>query len=122
MCCIENEAFDVILLMGQSNAEGMGLGDVECEYQANERVLMMIDTYPVGNKPDKDGNIYLDAKLPTEYRFEIAKEELNVKNEKIGNFALPLLAVAISLNSFDNICNSWILFAKANMPYLLANS
>lgn len=88
MCFFENEEFDVILLAGQSNAEGSGVGEVESEYQEDERILMMMDTYPVGNKPDKEGNIYLDAKLPTEYRIEIAREEVNAKKAKIGNFAL----------------------------------
>ena len=49
---------------------------------------MILDTYPVGNKLDKAGNIYLDVKLPTEYRIQIAREEVNAKNAKIGNFAL----------------------------------
>ena len=40
---IQKEKLDIIVVAGQSNAAGSGLGDVTKEYEKNESVLWMSD-------------------------------------------------------------------------------
>ena len=82
-----NEAFDIILLAGQSNGEGYGLGPVDSEYTETEQILMLSDTYPYGYKVDEAGVTYMDAVSPTITEISIAKE-LENENGKIGNLGL----------------------------------
>ena len=37
------EKFDIIIIAGQSNAEGFGVGPVECEYVPSDRILWLKD-------------------------------------------------------------------------------
>ncbi len=78
---------DIIILAGQSNAEGCGLGETQNEYALNPDILMMSDTYPVGYKKDEGGVEYLDVKRPTKFTVKTACENIS-NGQKIGNFAL----------------------------------
>ncbi len=77
--------YDVIILFGQSNAEGNGHGEVENPYQPDERVYIMRDKHQITFKKNADGNDYLDVKLPTTFYTEVMKERVSGQG-KIGNF------------------------------------
>ena len=69
-----NQACDIVILAGQSNGQGCGVGPVDEEFLEDERVLMMSDTYPYGYKTNEAGVTYMDAVSPTITQLSIAKE------------------------------------------------
>ncbi len=83
----KNEKYDIIILAGQSNAEGCGLGPVENEFQPNELIHSLCDHATYEYKKYDDGRDYLDINYPSEKYIEITKENLNDKGEKLGSLA-----------------------------------
>ena len=83
----KNEKYDIIILAGQSNAEGCGLGEVENEFQPNELIHSLCDHATYEYKKYDDGRDYLDINYPSEKYIEITKENLNDKGEKLGSLA-----------------------------------
>lgn len=82
------EHFDVIVLAGQSNAEGWGLGDCNPVYEPDERILALEDEHFVKYRQDGEGKTYLDVKEPTAFKISVAKEDLNDAGATRGCFAL----------------------------------
>ncbi len=80
-------AYDVIILAGQSNAEGHGLGPTDFPYETDDRILMMRDTQWYGHKKQPDGTDKLFFPEPYKYVTEIAKERFDGQNNR-GIFAL----------------------------------
>lgn len=84
---LRTERLDIVILAGQSNAYGYGLGSVANEYKASPDILMMKDIYPVDYRKNEKNEEFFDYKLPTEYFVEIAHESEN-SSGKIGNLSL----------------------------------
>ena len=83
---MENVEYDVVILAGQSNAEGSGVGDVESAFTPNDKIRILEDQ----NKPlihfDSKGILQVDGQLSL--NIIEAKEQLNAKNQVLGNFSL----------------------------------
>ena len=67
-------AYDIIIVAGQSNAEGVGAGDEEMSFQENERILELCDMQPHGYAPGPDGKDVLMVKRPWDLRLRTARE------------------------------------------------
>ena len=83
---MEKVEYDIVILAGQSNAEGSGLGEVESEFVPNDKIHILEDK----NKPlihfDSKGILQVDGELSL--NITVAKEQLNAKNQVLGNFSL----------------------------------
>ncbi|MBQ8685417.1 MAG: hypothetical protein IJ514_04525 [Clostridia bacterium] len=62
---------DVVVLAGQSNAQGYGTGEVSEPYEADERVLILGNRIPT-YKHDGEGKEYLEVFEPWEYNIRVA--------------------------------------------------
>jgi len=86
-----SEKFDVVLLIGQSNAEGYGIGEVENEYEPSENILQLYDSYPVMYRPNSAGIEVLDVPESTTYRIVPAKENSRKGVGKQGCLAMSFI-------------------------------
>ena len=77
------QAYDIVILAGQSNAEGCGVGEVEREYIPDDRVCFLHAEMTVEHRPD---NVYIDF-LDKPFDLSIAKEKES-DGKKYGNFSL----------------------------------
>ena len=84
---VENEKFDIILLAGQSNADGSGIGEDEFEFVQDDDVMIMRGDFEASVKKSEYGNEYLDLKLSDEYKVMRADYLLNDEGQKKGCFA-----------------------------------
>lgn len=86
MEALKQDKLDIIVVAGQSNAQGCGKGPVTEEYEKDECILQMVDdANPRFVKVDEKDVLVLDS--PTTNRFEIADESLE-EDGRIGK--LPL--------------------------------
>ncbi len=83
----EKENFDIIVLAGQSNAEGNGRGEAAEEYIPDPRVLMMTDHASPYYKQMEDGRSFVRIHYPTERSIAVAEEAFNGIG-KLGQLAL----------------------------------
>ncbi len=67
-----NEKFDIIILAGQSNAEGFGVGEDKLEYIPDDNILIQRGKFSSSVKKTEYGNEYLDLKLSDDYYIEKA--------------------------------------------------
>lgn len=84
-----NEKFDIILLIGQSNAEGFGQGEAKDAYLPSSSVMQLIDTYHVTFEmtPENVGILHIDEN--SAYRIEPAEETIHPERGILGCLALP---------------------------------
>lgn len=85
----ENERFDIILLIGQSNAEGFGLGEVENSYEPCESIMQLTNSSPVFLEVTPEDEKILHLKSQDTYRIDLAEETLHEQRGILGCFALP---------------------------------
>lgn len=84
----KDEAFDIIIQGGQSNAQGRGRGDVTEEYAPSEDILYLYQPYSVeGHIELPNGISSKIIKYEGEPTIEIADERVE-NGEKIGDFSL----------------------------------
>lgn len=83
----KHEKFDIIILAGQSNAMGCGLGSVANEYEPCERIMHLYDDANFHFEKDADGNDYLWIPEECQRNIGIASES-GEGNNKVGNFSL----------------------------------
>ena len=81
------EKFDIILLIGQSNAEGYGIGPVENEYEPTDSIMQFTDSYPVMYRVNEEGIEALDVKEDTTYRITPSAENTRKGAGKLGCLA-----------------------------------
>ena len=81
-----SDKLDIIVLAGQSNAQGQGQGETEKEYVPNERVLMMTDDADP-KFVTENGTVRLVMKQPAINQVAVA-EERTEQGKKIGCLAL----------------------------------
>lgn len=80
------DKYDIIILGGQSNAEGYGLGAVSEEYIPDERIVWMNDKANPHFEKDEKGQDVLKLNESTEMIITVA-EEPNGKDGKVGRLA-----------------------------------
>ncbi len=80
-------AYDIIILAGQSNAEGNGLGETNRPFTPDERILMMRDGGKFGYEQQEDGSMKFLVTEPYTFVTEIARER-NDGERDYGMFAL----------------------------------
>ncbi len=85
------ENYDIIIIGGQSNAQGYGLGAVTKEYLPDERILIMNDEINACFEKDERGIDVLKINYPSPKRITVADERME-NGEKIGNLALTFAA------------------------------
>lgn len=83
----ENEKYDIVVLAGQSNAHGHGLGPVENEFVPDERISLLTDDADICFKKDENGQDYLYLPEKCKKHISIATE-FGTPENKTGNFAL----------------------------------
>ena len=77
------QAYDIVILAGQSNAEGCGVGAVEQEYIPDDRICALRPEMTVEHRPD---NVYIEfADKP--FNLSIAQEKIS-DGKKYGNLSL----------------------------------
>lgn len=67
-------SYDIIILAGQSNAEGNGIRTAEDREIINENVYQLVDKNPARVYENEKGETILDIKMPTETVLEIAHD------------------------------------------------
>lgn len=80
------DKFDIIVLGGQSNASGTGIGDVTREYVPNERILFFTD-FATPSFVRVDGVITLKMQNQEQNQIVVADEPIK-KGNKTGNLSL----------------------------------
>ena len=81
-----NDKLDIIVLAGQSNAEGYGLGPHRESYLPTPRILSMRDTDNYGYVVDEKTYGTFNIKMPRSYIININEERKNTSG-RIGCFA-----------------------------------
>ena len=74
------EPCDIILLAGQSNAVGIGVGEVTEEIADNPDILLFYDTQFEGYKKDANGKDYLAVREPFVYAVKVMSEQNQSSN------------------------------------------
>ncbi len=80
-------AYDIIILAGQSNAEGNGLGPTDRPFIPDERILMMRDGGKYGYEEQPDGKMKFLVTEPYTFVTETAQERTD-STQAYGMFAL----------------------------------
>ncbi len=89
MCLTDfkKEKFDIILIAGQSNSEGFGIGEATEEYVPDDKILWLNDaSHP--RTVMKDGVGVLEMDYPSEISISIADEPFGETGSKVGKPAL----------------------------------
>ena len=84
-----HKKFDIILLIGQSNAEGFGLGEVENAYAPNPSIMQFTDSYQVSLYISPENVPILHIAENTTYNINTATETVHKERGILGCFALP---------------------------------
>ena len=77
--------YDIIVIAGQSNAEGFGYGEVECSFSENEKIMQLYDRQAVA-VVSKDGKAFLDISEPFNLTFAPERERV-VRKRTFGCLA-----------------------------------
>ena len=83
---MQNSAFDIIVVAGQSNAEGNGVKKDDREF-VSDKVYQIADKNYIGTKVLEDGKVIIDMVYPTEIVFEKAHERITADNKKMADFS-----------------------------------
>lgn len=81
------KGYDIVVLAGQSNAEGFGVGEVSEEYIPSGSVLMVGDNACPHFEKGADGKDFLTLDFPAEISVAVADEAVG-EHGKIGKLAL----------------------------------
>ena len=83
---METCAFDIIVVAGQSNAEGNGIKKDDKEF-ISDKVYHIADKNHIGTKVLDDGKVIVDMVYPTETVFEKAHERTDAMGKKFADFS-----------------------------------
>ena len=78
--------YDIIVVAGQSNAEGNGIKKDDKEI-ISEKVYQIADKNYIGTKVLDDGKVIIDMVYPTEMVFEKAHERVDANGNKFADFS-----------------------------------
>ncbi len=67
----DSDAFDVVILAGQSNAVGFGAGETDDPFTPSEDMLEIKDPYPIAYFTNEEGKNILDMPFPPELDFSL---------------------------------------------------
>ncbi len=82
-----NGSYDIVIIAGQSNSEGYGIGDAREEYIPDERILWMNDRSNPHFAQDSEGKEIFVLDYPSEPFITVADEPFN-GTSKVGKLAL----------------------------------
>lgn len=85
------ESYDIVVLAGQSNAEGRGLGQGKYPFEANPRIMEYIDPYPFRMEKNAEGEDWLVMHEPPRFVLKENAEEKNQKGEALASL-IPTFA------------------------------
>ena len=81
--------YDIIVLAGQSNAFGNGLGGTDNPWKERDDVLMLKNDFITCYKRPDENTVYIDINAQEDGYIEVAKERFDQRlNQTIGNFSL----------------------------------
>lgn len=86
-----NEKFDIIILAGQSNAQGHGMGPVEEPFVASDRIMYLCDNSNIHFEKNEQGEDYLFLPEECQKSIRVAQEagEFDKPDgQKVGNLSL----------------------------------
>lgn len=83
---MENNKFDIIIVAGQSNAEGHGIKKDDKEI-ISDKVYQIAAKNHIGTKVLDDGKVIIDMIYPTEIVFEKAHERKDSTGKKFADFS-----------------------------------
>ena len=92
-----NEPFDIIVVAGQSNALGYGIGETKTPFEPSSNIYMLNDTENVGYFRDSANPNEFLIKFPRKYAISIATER-TYPGGYIGSFALSFASEYIKTN------------------------
>ena len=78
--------YDIIVIAGQSNAEGNGIKKDNSEVLSSD-VFHLVDKNSIGLKVLEDKKVIIDMVYPTNMILEKAHERVNADNKKMADFA-----------------------------------
>lgn len=81
------EGYDIVIIAGQSNAEGYGVGEVSEEYEKDERVLFLNDNSAPHFEKSENGKDVLSLNFPSAIRIDVA-DEATGEQGKVGKLSL----------------------------------
>ncbi len=96
-----NQPFDIIVLGGQSNAEGYGVGDVTEEYVADERILWLNDNSRPRFEKDTNGKDVFCIDYPAETQITVADEPIGAQG-KVGKLSFFFAKEYVANNLLAN--------------------
>ena len=83
---MENNKFDIIIVAGQSNAEGNGIKEDDKEI-ISDKVYQIADKNHIGTKDLGNGKVIIDMVYPTEMVLEKAHERTDATGKKFADFS-----------------------------------
>ena len=83
---MKTTAFDIIVVAGQSNAEGNGIKKDDKEI-ISDKVYQIADKNYIGTKVLDDGKVVIDMVYPTEMILEKAHERVDVNGKKFADYS-----------------------------------
>lgn len=83
---MEDCAFDIIVIAGQSNAEGNGVKK-DNEEIVSDKIFQIADKNYIGTKVLDDGKVIIDMVYPTEIVFDKAHERTDANGKKFADFS-----------------------------------
>ena len=75
----DNQDYDIIILAGQSNAVGNGLGESNNPWKERDDIYMLDNDYDKSYKRPSPNEVYIDIKGHEECYTHIAKEKARKK-------------------------------------------
>ncbi len=85
----KNEKFDIIIVAGQSNSEGYGLGEVSEEFIPSDKILCLSDNSRPRFEKTESGQDVFCIDYPSDVNISVADEPLTADGtQKIGRFYL----------------------------------
>ncbi len=82
-----NDAFDIIIVAGQSNAEGYGVGEVTEKYVPDERALFLDDSANARFEKNEQGKDVFTLEFPTPIAVSVADEPIGDQG-RLGKLSL----------------------------------
>ena len=83
---MDKYCFDIIVVAGQSNAEGNGIKRDDKEF-ISDKIYQIADKNYIGIKVLDDGKVIIDMVYPTEMIVEKAHERVDVNGKKFADFS-----------------------------------
>ncbi len=84
----QNEKYDIIVVAGQSNAAGTGIGETDSPYVPTENVMMLVDESKPHFGYNEAGEWTLLMDVNTPLHIEIGDERYGQDGDKLGQFQL----------------------------------